>query len=247
MLDGPTPELARCGWAFAVLNDLGEVVAAAYGVPPPWIKDIGGAEAWAVLQVGLRAMPGKVKYMIDCQPCVYMIHGGVTAATTADRPLARVNAMVHSVLEGTPAEKVVWMPAHKSKQAAGQYRCSNGEPITDADIFGNAEADRLAKLAVEHHRVDPATVRWWDKMFEQALKTARWIARATWAANNCEQAPYRDTEANQWRAEVSKKEAKIRREAAAAARVESEPGGTSTPDTRGHMPVQMFQLSGIRS
>ena len=58
-----------------MLNDDGKIVASAYGVPPPWIKDIGGAEAWGVLQVGLRAIPGKVKYMIDCQPCVFMIHG----------------------------------------------------------------------------------------------------------------------------------------------------------------------------
>ena len=114
LLDGPTPELARCGWAFVVLNDEGRIVASAYGVPPPWIKDIGGAEAWAVFQVGLRATPGKIKFMIDCQPCVSMIHGGRAAATTADRPLARVNAMVWSVLEEVPSEKVVWMPAHKS-------------------------------------------------------------------------------------------------------------------------------------
>ena len=55
-LDGPIPELARGGWAFAVLNDDCVIVASAYGVPPPWIRDIGGAEAWGVLQVGLRAM-----------------------------------------------------------------------------------------------------------------------------------------------------------------------------------------------
>ena len=99
LLDGPIAELARCGWAFTVLDDNGKIVASAYGVPPPWIKDIGGAEAWAVLQVGLRALPGKIKFMIDCQPCVDMIHGGLTAATTADRPPARVNTMVWSVLE----------------------------------------------------------------------------------------------------------------------------------------------------
>ena len=101
-----------------MLDECGRIVASAYGVPPPWIKDIGGAEAWGVLQVGLRAVPGKVKYMIDCQPCVFMIHGGIEEATSADRPLAIVNAMVKSVFEDTPADKVVWMPAHKSKQAA---------------------------------------------------------------------------------------------------------------------------------
>ena len=45
-LDGPIPKLARGGWAFVVLNDEGKVVASAYGVPPPWIKDIDGAEVW---------------------------------------------------------------------------------------------------------------------------------------------------------------------------------------------------------
>ena len=163
-LNGSIPELARGGWAFAVLTGDWEIVASAYGVPPPWIKDIGGAEAWGVLQVGLRVVPGNVKFMIDCQPCVYMIHGGVKAATTADRPPARVNAMVMSVLEDTPLEKVVWMPAHKSKQSAGQFRCSNGELITEWDIKGNAESDRLAKLAVGQHRVDPAEVRHWERL-----------------------------------------------------------------------------------
>ncbi len=172
-LDGPIAELARGGWAFAVLDHNGKIVASAYGVPPPWIKDIGGAEAWAVLQVGLRAVPGKVKFMIDCKPWVYMIHGGVTAATTADRPLARVNAMVMSVMEDVPSDRVVWMPAHKSKQAAGQFRCSNGEWITAADIRGNAEADKLAKLAVQQHRVDKADVAMWERLCKEALATAQ--------------------------------------------------------------------------
>ena len=33
--DGPTAELVRLGWAFAVIDDDGKVIAAAYGVPPP--------------------------------------------------------------------------------------------------------------------------------------------------------------------------------------------------------------------
>ena len=240
-LDGPIAELARGGWAFAVLDDNGKVVASAYGVPPPWIKDIGGAEAWAVLQVGLRAVPGKVKFMIDCQPCVYMIHGGVKAATSADRPLARVNAMVMSVLEDVPNEKVVWMPAHKSKQAAGQFRCSNGEAITEWDIKGNAEADRLAKLAVGQHRVARAEVQYWERLCKQTMETAKWIARATWAASNCEEAPYRDTEASQWRADVSKGEAKARKEAAAAAAAQEEKD-VAVDNLRGPHPSQSASI-----
>ena len=69
--------------------------------------------------------------------------------------------MVMSALEYTEPDKVVWMPAHKSKQAAGQFRCGNGEWITWNDIRGNAEADKLAKLAVQQHRVDKADVAMW--------------------------------------------------------------------------------------
>ena len=108
--------------------------------------------------------------------------------------------MVMSALEDTDVDKVVWMPAHKSKQAAGQFRCSNGEPITKADIRGNAEADMLAKLAAQQHRVDGAEVTLWERLCKEALGTAKWIARATRAANNCEEAPYCDSEACQWRA-----------------------------------------------
>jgi hypothetical protein len=39
-LDGPTPLLARNGWAFVVLNESNEVIASASGVPPDWIEDI---------------------------------------------------------------------------------------------------------------------------------------------------------------------------------------------------------------
>ena len=56
-LDGPAIELMRCGWPFVVLTG-GIVTAAACGGPPPWIVDIAGAEAWALLQAAIRAFPG---------------------------------------------------------------------------------------------------------------------------------------------------------------------------------------------
>ena len=58
-LDGPNPELMRCGWSFVVLcPSSGKAVASAMGVPPPWITDIGGSEAWAMLQAAIRVLPG---------------------------------------------------------------------------------------------------------------------------------------------------------------------------------------------
>ena len=55
--DGPIPELVRLGWAVVVLDDRCNILAAAFGVPPPWIVDIGGAEAWALYQSMLYTSP----------------------------------------------------------------------------------------------------------------------------------------------------------------------------------------------
>ena len=46
--DGRDHRLGRNGWAFTVKNQTGRTVAAAYGVPPDWVTDIPGTEAWAV-------------------------------------------------------------------------------------------------------------------------------------------------------------------------------------------------------
>ncbi len=48
-LDGPSALLARNGWAFVAVDERGDVVASAHGVPPAWIVDIPGAEAWTLL------------------------------------------------------------------------------------------------------------------------------------------------------------------------------------------------------
>ena len=131
------------------------------------------------------------------------------------------------------------MPAHKSKQSAGKARCGNGEFLAANDIAGNAEADRLAKLAVEQHRVDPVEIEMWRRLCEQTTATAKWIARATWAASNCEEAPFRDTEASQWRADLSRKEVRANK-AAAAADLALNPLARGPPNLRGHEPVQML-------
>ena len=68
-LDGPGP-LARGGWAFVVVDRIGEVLAIARGLPPNWVTDIPGCEAWAVMQAAALAEPGKVNFKSDCQPCV---------------------------------------------------------------------------------------------------------------------------------------------------------------------------------
>ena len=112
---------------------------------------------------------------------------------------------MHEALDGTDRQKVIWMPAHKTLKTAGQFKCSNGAALSAKDINGNAEADRLAKLAVEQHRVDPADVASWREQCESTRKTAIWVAKATWAANNCSDEPYRDSEASRCKADIAKK------------------------------------------
>ena len=162
-LDGPNPELMRCGWAFVVISsETGEVAASAMGAPPPWIADIGGAEAWAMLQAALRVMPGKrSRFKGDCKACIGMMHAGLEVAASPKRALARVYNLLLPAMEDICLSCVLWMPAHKSKAHVGKLRLSNGELLTDKDVRANDMADGFAKQAVEEHRVPRIEVEQW--------------------------------------------------------------------------------------
>ena len=193
-LDGPDDLLARNGWAFVVFNEDGEMIAAANGVPPDWITDIPGAEAWAVIQAAMRAEP-ECTYMVDCEPCVKAFHMGKPAACAANRPLARVNGMMHDALDDTPSQAMIWMPSHATEADLGTICRGDGFLLTLQDLDGNDAADRLAKRAVNFHRV-PFMVRKAIEAHDQlTTDNAVWIARATVLANRQQQHPLRDTEA----------------------------------------------------
>jgi hypothetical protein len=194
-LDGPSKLIARNGWAFVAVDSSGQITAAAHGVPPDWIDDIPGAEAWAVLQAASRAQPG-TQYRVDCKPCVDAFHKGLAWATRDNRPLARVHRLMFMALDDTDAAAMVWMPAHTKETDVGQVSLGDGSLLTAVDRMANNEADMLAKTAVEAHRV-PEQVRSQIKELDRLVEaTARWVARATWAAGNQKVQPHRDTEAS---------------------------------------------------
>ena len=114
-LDGKVALLAVNGWAFVAVDDGGTVTAIARGIPPPWITDIPGTEAWAVFQAARRRVPN-APLRIDCEPCVLAIHRGIKWATAGHRKHARVNALLLSELDDTPNELIVWMPAHTKEK-----------------------------------------------------------------------------------------------------------------------------------
>ena len=95
LLDGIAPELARAGWACVVMNDDSEVLAAAYGVPPPWVKGIEGAEAWALRQGVGFTIPAECEYWPDCLPVKIAMGKGPDTVADPRNMLARVHSMLH--------------------------------------------------------------------------------------------------------------------------------------------------------
>ena len=94
-----------------VLNDTGRTIAMAKGLPPDWITDIPGAEAWALLQAAVGAEPG-CKTRIDRLPCVDAFEAGLAWATTDKRKHARAHAMMLKAWGDVAAGTITWMPAH---------------------------------------------------------------------------------------------------------------------------------------
>ena len=174
-LDGPNPELMRCGWAFVVICfETGEVIASAMGAPPPWTTDIGGAEAWAKIQAALRVMPGeRSRFKGDCRACIDMVHAGLEVATSHKRALARVYGLLLPALEDTCLSCVLWVPAHKSAAHVGKLRLSNGKFLTKDDVKANDMADGFAKKAVEQHRVPRAEVEQLSNSEDDAVHMLR--------------------------------------------------------------------------
>ena len=120
------------------------MVAAAYGVPPPWITCIPGAECWAARQASKVAMPGST-FRIDCEPCVNAIHRGMIRAISDANPLARVHQYLAIAFDDTPDSSVVWMPAHTSEADVGVKRFGKGEYLSAFHRYGKEEADKWAK------------------------------------------------------------------------------------------------------
>ena len=147
-LDGPWYELTRCGWAFAAADVHGKVVAAAYGATPPWVRDISGAEGWALLQAAMVALPGS-SFVSDCKVIVDSLNMGRHAAVGGGSSHARIYALLFATFDDTPADMIIWMPSHVGKAGEVTRYKSDGTALTQLDVEANDMADRLAKKGVE--------------------------------------------------------------------------------------------------
>ena len=206
-LDGPWYDLIRCGWAFVALNDDNQIVAAAYGATPPWIRDIGGAEGWALLQAAYAAFPGS-SFISDCKVIVDTLKLGRHAAVGGGSTHARIYALLFNVFDDTADENMVWMPAHQGDVEKATRCKGDGTPLTQVDVQANDKADMLAKRGVEEHRVPYRVRKEWERCVADAKARARWIARATHEATNMQNFPFTDSGSSRKAADEAKKRRK---------------------------------------
>ena len=132
------------------------MIAAAYGVPPPFAQGIEGAEAWALYQGLAFTTHAESSYWPDCLPVKIAVDKGPGIAKDPKNPLARIHSMLHCTLDNDEARsRVGWMPSHLKESELGLARRSDGQLVTRTDLLGNQLADLLAKQAVEFHRMKP--------------------------------------------------------------------------------------------
>ena len=174
----------RLGWAFVVMGSNAEIVASAHGRPPAWVDRIQGAELWAVKMATPNAMPG-TSFVTDCKTVQAGWERGRAWATASSRRYARIWCPILANLdEAVGTRAVTWMPAHTALHDVGVKECSDGHLLTASDRLANAEADRLAKSAVENDRVARRVVNRVADVGRRVHAIATWIGQATVIAND---------------------------------------------------------------
>ena len=189
--DGELPEWAVFGWAFAITRG-DEVIGLARGVPPEYVRSIPAAEAWclamATMYVGLGG-----RYVTDCKSVKDIARGGLQRATAGGQLNARIWAITFAHTDGeTPM--VEWMPSHTSRAAIGTVKTGDGSFLTERQWRFNQLVDRHAKEAASAVRHPAATRQALYAVQMKVAAMAQWVAKATFAANNGREPPYRDSE-----------------------------------------------------
>ena len=104
-------------------------------------------------------------------------------------------------------ERVGWIPAHL-KVTDLQHAIatkSDGSLVTEVDVTTNDLADRLAKKAVEAHRVPQGEVHAWKTEMAKVKTRAKWVGVATYEANSSKTFPFTDSESARWKADAARR------------------------------------------
>jgi hypothetical protein len=146
------------GFGVVVLDRRNSLVAYGRGVPPAWVKDAAGAEAWAFTAI-LRLGPAVPRTVTDCLNVVSAVIGGRGRATSAKSPLARIWGPAFDILDdiGFVGDELQWMPAHGGQSSIGVATTSHGSTLTAAQWRANRLVDLLAKSAARPGRLSVKT------------------------------------------------------------------------------------------
>ena len=176
-------EIAALGWAFVAFDPQGKVVAVAYGVPPSWVDTIQGAELWAV-QMVLASMPLPQRIFTDCKTVQVGVRSSAQWASSAKRRYARIWTVVHAGLDGgDEAHRVVWMPAHTSRDRIGEAKCGDGSVVDEHMWSANQLADLLAKRGAAQVAHSAAFIGGIASKAKLVTELAIYIGRLTHEAN----------------------------------------------------------------
>ena len=189
MVNGTVPALATMGFAIVVTDRHSNLLAWGHGIPPQWITDAAGAEAWALALV-TKMCPAAPRIITDCKGLL----GEAAAASTncsAKKKLARTWRHILQACDGDTSRVIKnhclnWMPAHTSAANATERKMASGKEVSIIDWRANTLADHLARNAAESSAPPKRTVRLVKDAVEMVKCAAAKLGMITWAANNHE-------------------------------------------------------------
>ena len=174
--------LAKHGWAFAIIDISGNIVAAASGTVPWWISGIYGCELWALLQAASSASPGSPMH-VDCNAVRLGVQNGLNWAQSSSRKLARAWIPLANILEDV-TDSVAWLPAHCNKSAIGVRELSNGRKFDRVDHATNDLVDAWAKREANASSPSRSEIRVVNETTNLVEDIAKWIGLCTREANH---------------------------------------------------------------
>ena len=176
-------EYAALGWAFVAFDQGGEIIAAAYGIPPQWVDTIQGAELWAV-QMVIASMPFPERLFTDCKTVQGGVRNTAQWAGSSKRRYARIWTVLRTGLDdGSEAHRVVWMPAHTARERIGEAKCGDGSVIDEHMWCANQMADLLAKQGAAAGAYPQSVISTMESQAKQATLVVVYLGRLTLEAN----------------------------------------------------------------
>ena len=170
------------GWAVAVYDRDGEMLAAAHGRPPLWAQGIHATELWGLL-MAIQITDAFSPIRTDCLAVKKGTTLGLEWANSPARVFGRAWGPVATALEGNE-DRLAWMPAHCASEAVGVKKLSNGQLMQGFDRRGNAAVDTFAKQAAKWDEPPVAQRQYVLQKSGLLTAIAKWIGQSGVIANH---------------------------------------------------------------